>query len=112
MNPEKVHPQYTQVFKKPVDEILKNNKTRLESYGEITEILVIGHSINNIDIPYFQYILDRYPNAKWKNYNYENIDEGIDAVSDTHTKLIKAGVPETKLISYSSEILKAIYPVD
>lgn len=99
-----------QLLHKPVDEILERNRPQLESYGDITDIIVIGHSINDIDIPYFQCILDTYPNAKWTNYNYENLDEGIDAVNETHDKLIRAGIPKAKLTSHSSEVLKTLYP--
>lgn len=94
------------VFHKPVTEILKRNKHQLEEYADVTDIVVIGHSINDIDIPYFQCILSAYPDAEWKNYNYQDLDEGIDAVAETHTKLISAGVPKEKLISASSEELK------
>lgn len=99
------------VFHKPVDEILKRNKDQILQYGDVTNIVVIGHSINDIDIPYFKCILNSYPDAEWKNYNYQNFDEGIDEVSETHHKLINAGVPEEKLTSTSSEELKTIYPV-
>ncbi|MEZ8159109.1 AbiH family protein [Vibrio splendidus] len=99
------------VFHKPVDEILERNKSQLEGYGDVKEIVVIGHSINDIDMPYFQCILDAYPNAEWQNYNHENLDEGIDEVTETHYKLIRAGVPKDRLTSSSSEALKAIYSV-
>ncbi|QFI38148.1 hypothetical protein FR932_09980 [Moritella marina ATCC 15381] len=99
------------IFHKPVDEILERHKHQLEGYGGVTDIVVIGHSINEIDIPYFQCILSAYPDAEWKNYNYQDLEEGIDAVTDTHNKLIGAGVPDEKLISTSSEELKTIYSV-
>ncbi|MEZ8777438.1 AbiH family protein [Vibrio splendidus] len=101
----------SEVFHKPVDEILERNRSQLEGYGDVTDIVVIGHSINDIDIPYFQCVLNAYPDAVWKNYNYENLDEGIDAVTETHDKLIRAGVSEEKLTSSSSEALKTIYSV-
>jgi hypothetical protein len=94
------------VFHKPVTEILERNKHQLEGYADVTDIVVIGHSINDIDIPYFQCILNAYPDAEWENYNYQNLDEGIDAVAETHTKLLSAGVPKEKLTSASSEELK------
>ena len=99
------------VFHKPVDEILEQYKCQLEGYRDVTDIVVIGHSINDIDIPYFQCILNAYPGAKWKNYNYQNLDEGEDAVTDTHNRLVIAGVSEEKLTSTLSEELKTIYTV-
>lgn len=99
------------VFHKPVDDILEHNRATLEGYGYVDSIVVIGHSVNEIDLPYFQFILDAYPDANWQNYNYENIDEGIDEVSEIHDKLLVLGIPEERLKSYSSEKLKIFYPV-
>lgn len=99
------------IFHKPVGDILEHNRATLEGYDNVDNIVVIGHSVNKIDIPYFQCILDAYPNADWQNYNYENIDKGIDEVSETHDKLLVLGVSEQRLKSYSSEKLKAFYPV-
>ncbi|SGZ15654.1 bacteriophage abortive infection AbiH family protein [Moritella viscosa] len=99
------------VFHKPVADILERHKEQIEGYGNVTDIVVIGHSINDIDIPYFKCILNAYPDAKWSNYNYQDLDEGIDAVSETHDKLINAGISSEKLTSTSSDKLKAIYSV-
>lgn len=95
------------VFHKPVDEILERHKHQIEGYGDVTDIVVIGHSINDIDIPYFECISNAYPDAEWKNYNYKNLDEEIDKVTETHNKLINAGVPKEKLTSTSSEELQS-----
>lgn len=99
------------IFHKPVSEILGRNRATLEGYNNVENIVVIGHSVNKIDIPYFQCVLNAYPNANWQNYNYENIEEDIDEVSETHNKLLALGVPEQRLRSYSSEKLKEFYPV-
>ncbi|HHY0363528.1 TPA: AbiH family protein [Vibrio cholerae] len=103
--------QVLSVFHKPVNDILARNRTILEGYDNVENIVVIGHSINNIDIPYFQCILNAYPDANWQNYNYENIEEEIDEVSVTHSKLLALGVPEQRLKSFSSEKLKELYPL-
>ncbi|MDD9158023.1 bacteriophage abortive infection AbiH family protein [Aliivibrio sp. S4TY2] len=97
------------VFHKPVDAILERNRAQLEGYGSVTDIFVIGHSVNDIDLPYFQCILNAYPNAEWKNFNYIDLDNDIDAVTETHHKLVRAGVPEHKLTSSSSEDLRMIF---
>lgn len=97
------------VFHKPVEDILQRNKEIIEGYGDLTNIIVIGHSVNDIDIPYFKCILNAYPDAKWSNYNHEDFDKGIFNVDETHDKLINTGVPEEKLTSKSSEELKTIY---
>lgn len=99
------------VFHKPVDEILDRHRQTLNNYGDIENVVVIGHSVNAIDAPYFQCILDAYPTANWQNYNYENLDDGIDEVSETHDRLLALGVPADKLSSFSSEKLKELYPL-
>lgn len=99
------------IFHKPVDEILARNRATLEGYVNVENIVVIGHSVNDIDVPYFQCILNAYPDANWQNYNYENIEEDIDEVSETHNKLLSLGIPEQQLESFSSEKLKEFYPV-
>lgn len=99
------------IFHKPVNDILELNKGKLDNLGMIKNIIVIGHSVNSIDIPYFQYILSKYPDAEWNNYNYINEDEGVDAVAETHERLLMAGVPSDKLTSQSSEVLKALFPI-
>jgi len=99
------------VFHKPVDDILEHNKSQILGNGNVTNIVVIGHSINGIDIPYFECILNAYPDAEWKNYNYQDLGEGIDAVAETHDKLINAGVSDGNLTSTSSEDLKINYPI-
>lgn len=92
------------IFHKPVHEILQRNKTRLKSYKNLKKIIVIGHSINDIDVPYFQFLSNEYPEVKWKNYNYG------DEIQNTHERLIQAGVPKNNLSSDSTENLGQIYP--
>lgn len=103
--------QVHSIFHKQVDEILERHRQTLDNYGDIENIVVIGHSVNEIDAPYFQYILNTYPKADWQNYNYENLEEGIDDVSETNDKLLTLGVPADKLSSFSSEKLKELYPL-
>ncbi|MFA0232484.1 hypothetical protein AB4491_26390, partial [Vibrio sp. 10N.261.45.A7] len=94
----------TDKFHKPVPEILELHRAQLEGYGCIEKIIVIGHSVNDIDLPYFRCILNAYPDANWENWNYG------DGISDTHDKLIALGVPQHQLSSSSSNGLEATYP--
>lgn len=95
----------TDKLHKPVSEILENNRATLESYGDLIKVIVIGHSINDIDIPYFKSILESYPNTLWENWNY---DEGV---IDSHSKLLSLGVDEDKLNSSCSSQLGVTYPL-
>ncbi|MCP4614367.1 MAG: hypothetical protein GY845_37255 [Planctomycetes bacterium] len=89
---------------KPVKVILGNNRATLESYGNISKVIVIGHSINEIDIPYFKLVLDSYPNAIWENWNY-----GL-GISESHKRLLNLGIDESKLSSSCSSNLGLTYP--
>ena len=70
---------------------------------------MLGHSINDIDIPYFKCILNAYPDAVWRNWNHKG--EVNDGVSETHDKLMNLGVPSEKLFSLSSKKLGKAYPI-
>jgi hypothetical protein len=52
-------------LKKPVHEILENNMEFFDSLAHISEITVIGHSLNKIDLPYFRKLATSAPNAMW-----------------------------------------------
>ncbi|ELI0377382.1 bacteriophage abortive infection AbiH family protein [Vibrio cholerae] len=99
----------TDKFHKPVNDIVNEHRCQLEGYGDVTKIVVIGHSINNIDVPYFQCILKSYPDAVWRNWNHKS--EENDGVSDTHNRLLSIGVPREKLFSLSSKKLSRAYPL-
>ncbi|MCG9745984.1 bacteriophage abortive infection AbiH family protein [Shewanella sp. Isolate8] len=90
---------------KPVSEILERYRAQLEGYGFVEKIIVIGHSINNIDLPYFRCILEAYPDAVWENWN------SADNISYTHDRLIALGVPQHQLSSASSCDLATTYPI-
>ena len=99
----------TDKFHKPVHEILEEHKENLKGYGDVTKIIVIGHSINDIDIPYLKCILSAYPDAVWRNWNHKG--EENDGVLETHDKLLSLGVPSDKLYSLSSKKLRRAYPI-
>ena len=52
-------------LKKPVDEVLERHKSFFASLKNIQEVIVIGHSINKIDWPYFEKIARNAPDARW-----------------------------------------------
>ena len=54
-------------FQKPVNEIIYKNKNYFKSIKNVNEIIVLGHSLNSIDIPYFIEIMKYVKNnAIWK----------------------------------------------
>ncbi|MFN3880103.1 MAG: bacteriophage abortive infection AbiH family protein [Nitrincola lacisaponensis] len=73
-------------LKKPVNEILERNKRFFNSLKNIDEILVIGHSLNNIDLPYFKKLAKCAQNTEWLVCCY-NIEKKEDHVQ----KLVECG---------------------
>jgi hypothetical protein len=54
-------------FQKPVNEIISENKSFFESIRNIDEIEIYGHSLNQIDIPYFEEIIKQTNDStNWK----------------------------------------------
>lgn len=50
---------------KPVREIIEDNKSFFEDLYHVNKIVVLGHSLNEIDIPYFEEIHRITSNANW-----------------------------------------------
>jgi len=61
-------------FKKPVEEIIANNSQYFASLSGVSRIVVIGHSLNDIDIPYFEEIRKSTRGSKWVVYCYRESD--------------------------------------
>ncbi|MFZ6047418.1 bacteriophage abortive infection AbiH family protein [Pseudomonas sp. CR3202] len=74
-------------LQKPVSEVIKTNRDFFSSLGSFSTIRVIGHSLNDIDLPYFEEIAKNSNNANWKIYCYRLED-------DDHflRQLLKCGV--------------------
>ncbi|MCF3192376.1 bacteriophage abortive infection AbiH family protein [Pseudomonas bubulae] len=74
-------------LQKPVNETIENNREFFDSLGGFSTISIIGHSLNDIDLPYFQEITKNTNNAKWEVYCYRL--EGSDYCEQ---QLLKCGV--------------------
>lgn len=62
-------------FQKPVSEVIENNLEFFESVEDVREIVVIGHSFNNIDLPYFKKLAESVKNTMWLVYCYKESDK-------------------------------------
>lgn len=59
-------------LQKPVNEIIRDKLNPwLENNENISVITVIGHSLNNIDLPYFSRIAIKFPDALWQCYSFD-----------------------------------------
>lgn len=85
-------------LRKPVEEVLKTHECFFESLEHVNEIVVIGHSLNKIDLPYFKKVAERVPAAYW-TVCFFTAKEEVHHVQ----ALVECGVPETqiRLCSYS-----------
>lgn len=78
-------PFYT--LRKPVDEVIDRNRGFFEMQHGVTKIIVIGHSFNKIDLPYFRTLADITMGSTWCVYCYRSKDK------DHHfQQLIKCGI--------------------
>lgn len=74
-------------LQKPVTETIDKNRDFFHSLGSVSTINVIGHSLNDIDLPYFAEVAKNTQNAKWKVYCYNPEDKGHHI-----QQLLKCGV--------------------
>ncbi|WP_128330113.1 bacteriophage abortive infection AbiH family protein [Apibacter sp. HY039] len=68
--------QYFSTTFKPTKEIIKTNSNFFSKLDSVTEIFVLGHSLSNVDIPYFEEIIKKTPsNTKWFVSFYNSIEK-------------------------------------
>jgi hypothetical protein len=79
-------------FQKPVDDILNRNLGYFESLNSVDVVVVIGHSFNEIDIPYIKKISTVAWGSKWVVSQYSE-SEGKSHVR----QLGKCGVSSDKI---------------
>jgi hypothetical protein len=62
-------------MRKPTENVLKNTASFFDRLAAIDEIIVLGHSYNEIDFPYFQKIAQSVsPRTKWLLYYFSEQD--------------------------------------
>jgi len=62
-------------FYKPVGNIIEENKHLFEQLSTVKKIIILGHSLDEIDLPYFEEILKQTNNAKWEVSYYKEGEE-------------------------------------
>jgi hypothetical protein len=75
---------YFESNKKNVRRIIENNKSFFYSLSKINSVHIIGHSLNDIDLPYFEEISNHLKdNAKWyvTFYNKEDYNHHLNQLS-------------------------------
>ncbi|MAA70094.1 MAG: hypothetical protein CL679_00025 [Bermanella sp.] len=78
--------QYFSATFKGTEQVIKNNEDFFAKLGNINEIYVLGHSLADVDLPYFKKLKQSVrPDAKWVATFYNATDE--EAFSDILTGL-------------------------
>jgi hypothetical protein len=84
-------------LKKPVSEIINRNITFFSSLSGLEQVLILGHSISDVDHPYFMKIKENVPdNCKWVVSYYSN-----DEIEKHKKNLSACGVDVTNIITLS-----------
>jgi hypothetical protein len=91
---------YRDTFKH-TDEIINNYSTFFNKIGKFDEIHILGHSLSNVDLPYFKEII-KYskPDTKWSVSYYDRSEK------DFHLQtLLSMGLKEEKITFFEMEEL-------
>lgn len=79
-------------LQKPSDKIIAKNREYFESLVGVKEIVVIGHSLNDVDLPYFQEVAEKTMGCRWLVYYYSKSEE-----KDHIRQLIKCGISKENI---------------
>lgn len=61
---------------KKTSKIIDENAEYFKSLSDVDEVIIIGHSLNTVDMPYFKKVLNSIrKDAIWKAYYFEDADE-------------------------------------
>lgn len=62
-------------FRKKTDQVIKENQAQFLKYLNLENIYVLGHSLADVDLPYFKVIHENNKKAKWYVSYYDNYDQ-------------------------------------
>jgi len=81
-------------LQKPVQDVLNRHEDYFCQLSDINEIIIIGHSLNSIDWPYFTKIAGIAVGAEWKVVYYAEEEE-----NEYFESLVECGVPEENIVT-------------
>lgn len=91
-------------LKKDTKAVMKENDTRLQIMTGITQITVLGHSLGEVDWPYFQGLYERFSSAKWSISFY--LEEEREMLRQTARRMLP--VSEDKISMVRIDDLEAL----
>lgn len=81
-----------EALRKPVCEVIEKNRSAFESLQSVSRVIVVGHSLNDIDLPYFGELAAHTSTAQWLVCLYST-DERCRSVS----QLERCGIPHANI---------------
>lgn len=91
-------------FQKPVERVIEQNSDFFKSLNDITDVIVIGHSLNEIDLPYFEKLAKSVKGAKWTVSFHEPKDK-VDHLK----QLLKCGIPSQDIFQCACSDLETLH---
>lgn len=79
-------------LQKPVHEVISQHEKFFHNLNGLQNIFVLGHSLSDVDLPYFERISQNNPDAAWKISYYAD-----DEQEKFRDQLLKAGVAIEKI---------------
>ena len=93
--------QYCETTLKRTDYIIEANSYFFNHLSHIDEIVIIGHSLNEVDMPYFRKVLQSVsPNAVWTACYHDDSDE-----QKFKNILMNLGIDKEKVLVHKTEEL-------
>jgi hypothetical protein len=62
-------------FRKKTEQVITENKTQFQKYKKLENIYILGHSLADVDMPYFELIFENNEKAKWYVSYYNNYEQ-------------------------------------
>ena len=92
-----IHNDYFYKTFKPVESIIQNYKKFFCSLSNISEIIVIGHSLNEIDLPYYKMILSKVSDETIWNISFKDSEDKKDSYKAKKRILMDLGINENNI---------------
>ena len=91
-------------FQKPVNETIQKNISRFEALSNVEVVIVIGHSLNDIDLPYFK-VISKFSNSCEWIVSCHDEQEGQNHL----LQLSKCGIDFRKITTCKIEEIQNIF---
>lgn len=90
-------------FQKPVKDTIAKNMRMFANLHNVNEVVVVGHSLNNIDLPYFEVVSRSAAGAKWSVSYYAQSEK-----QHHYNQLLACGVLSENIRNVSHHRLEQI----